>query len=206
MKITDSLFEEVYNDKLLEELRKSFGPFHQRHVDQLISSKAMLQMVKKMREKPRRGEVVMVVPNKQGHLWLHTKAFYPKGIYRLMTGGIDGGETPHKALKREVKEETGFKVKIDRCLAVVTYTLSDGVNTVPFASYAFLTTPTKGTPQPIDPNEAITAFQAVPAEALFATAQQLRSIEGDFADWGLFRAIAHEVVGEVLAENSNEKS
>lgn len=148
----------------------------------------------------------MVIPNDQGRVWLHTKPFYPKGVYRLMTGGIGIGEKPHQTLKREVVEETGFKVDIDRCLAVITYTLSGADDSLSFASYAFLTTLTNGTPHPTDTNEAISDFRAVSPKGLLKAARRLRSIEGGFADWGIFRAIAHEVIGGILVTNSNEIS
>ena len=196
--MTDPIFDQIYNDTLLAKLEKRFGPFQHRHFDLTASTRIMLSMMRKMEAKGRRGEVVMVVPNEQGHIWLHTKSFYPDEVYRLMTGGLEAGEQPHKALRREVEEETGFKTKIDRCLAVITYALSDNEVTLPFVSYVFLTTPTSGFPHPTDPEEAITTFRAVSVEELAEIAQQLRSLTGFFADWGVFRALAHEVAREQL--------
>ncbi|MBI1879046.1 MAG: NUDIX hydrolase [Chloroflexi bacterium] len=191
---TDPFFADVYNPKVLKKLERRFGLTYHQHVELSISTEIMLRMTAKMNQKkPRRGEVVMLVPNEQRHIWLHTKSFYPQGVYRLMTGGLDPGEAPHQALRREVKEETGFKVKVQRCLGVITYTLSTQGVEVPFVSYVFATTPTKGLPQPTDPAEAITHFQAVPISVLAETARQLRSLTGEFADWGVFRAVAHEV-------------
>lgn len=190
----DPLFEKVYNEETVHKLSQRFGPFPQRHVELAVSTETMQNMIDKMATKPRRGEVVMVVPNEQGHIWLHAKAIYPAGVYRLMTGGVELGEAPEQAMLREVEEETGFKTKIDRCLAIITYTLSGNGLTVPFVSYVFLTTPTRGLPWPIDPGEAITEFRAIPVARLTETALKLRSLEGRFADWGIFRAIAHEVV------------
>jgi 8-oxo-dGTP pyrophosphatase MutT (NUDIX family) len=194
----DPLFTQIYNDKILKKIEKRFGPFAEHHADLIASSQVMLSMIEKMADKGRRGEVVMVVPNQQGQLWLHTKSFYPPGVFRLMTGGLEGDEKPHKAMLREVEEETSFKTKIDRCLAVITYTFSGNGLVMPFVSYVFLTFPTTGRPYPTDPNEAITEFRAVTVEELAETAQQLRSIEDRFRDWGVFRAIAHELTGEQL--------
>lgn len=198
IKITDSYFDTIYNDKILAELEKKFGVFQQYHTKFTVSTENMQRLMGKMRRKRRRGEVVMVIPNEAGNIWLHTKAFYPEGVFRLMTGGLEPDEKPHRALRREVYEETGFEIEIERCLAVLTYTLTDGEGYVPFASYAFLTTPTKGIPQPTDPNEAITEFLAVSPESLLDTAQQLSAVNGEFSEWGKFRAIAHKVVAEQL--------
>lgn len=202
MLTSDPYFADVYNQKVLKKLELHFGPVYQHHVNLSISTEIMLRMVVKMNQKkPRRAEVVMVVPNEQGHIWLHTKSFYPQGVYRLMTGGLEPGEAPHVALRREVAEETGFKVKVQRCLAVITYTLTAYEAELPFVSYVFATTPAKGQPQPTDPKEAIAAFQAIPIPALAETARHLRSLTGDFADWGVFRAIPHEVACEQLLQN-----
>jgi len=195
---SDRFFEEIYNQKLLGRIKKRFGAFGRHHVDLAVSSESMLDMMRKMRDKPRRGEVVMVIPNEQGQFWLHTKAFYPQGIYRLMTGGLESKEKPDEAFLREVAEETGVKTTIDRCLAVITYNLMAAEGVLPFASYLFMTAPTGGLPRPNDPKEAITHFRAVPVEMLPEVAHQLRSIPGPFADWGIFRAVAHEVAYTVL--------
>jgi hypothetical protein len=61
-----------------------------------------------------------------------------------------------------------------------------------------VTEPLAGTPQLSDSGELITAFKAVPVAALADIALQLRSLEGKYADWGNFRAIAHELVWQQL--------
>ena len=195
---TDPIFEQIYNDNVLQKLAERFGSFAQQHFTLSASTQIMLNMIHKMQDKGRRGEVVMVVPNKQGQIWLHTKSFYPEGVFRLMTGGLEAAEKPQKAMQREVEEETGFKTKIDRCLAVITYTLNDNEVTLPFVSYVFLTSPASGLPHPKDPKEAITEFQSVAPADLPEVTRQLRSLSGVFADWGVFRAIAHETAWRQL--------
>lgn len=207
MILTDPFFNEVYNEKQLKRLEKKFGPFRRYHLDLTVTTQVMLNMMFKMTpKKPRRAEVVMVIPNEQGHLWLHTKDFYPEGVYRLMTGGIDSGEKPDKSLLREVGEETGFAVKIDRCLAVITYTLTAAEGTLPFASYVFLTRPAAGQPHPTDPGERITHFKAVPVAELLTLVQNLRALSGPFQDWGIFRAMAHQVAYEMLNQSLGEET
>lgn len=200
--MTDKFFERVYNPKILTELEAEFGPFARQHVGLSVATEAMHTMVDKMRrsKKPRRAEVVLVVPNEAGDIWLHTKAFYPAGTYRLMTGGVEAGESPALAALRETHEETGFAVKLERCLGVITYRFFNEASPLPFASYLFLTTPSHGQPAPTDPAENISDFVAVPAAELTKTARQLRLLEGRLADWGIFRAIAHELAAVELAK------
>lgn len=198
----DPYFKKVYNQKILQNLTKRYGPVLYQHLEMSVSTEVMLNVVKKMDKKsPRRGEAVMVMPNPDGQIWLHTKKFYPEGIYRLMTGGLDPGETAEQALMREALEETGFTTEIDRCLAVVTYDLANGVGQYPFVSFVFMTKPIEGVPTPIDPGETIEDFKPIPVEGLFETAQQLRQLEGKFADWGRFRAVTHELAAQALLLN-----
>ncbi|GAB4439228.1 MAG: hypothetical protein Kow0031_21120 [Anaerolineae bacterium] len=197
----DPLFEAVYNPGILAALEQQFGPveLHRRQI--YATTAALLRQITKMAEGefPRRGEVVMVVPDEAGRVWLHTKQPYPAGVYRLLSGGVNTHESPVAAARREALEETGFNVEVTRCLGVVLYELSGvGCPSMPFASYLFLTTPTSGQPQPTDPGEAIAGFRAVPPAELADVAQHLRSINGDFMDWGVFRATAHDIVAAKL--------
>ena len=41
-----------------------------------------------------------------------------KNEYKLVGGGIEGDEDPTLAFKREVLEESGCKIKIDKCLGI----------------------------------------------------------------------------------------
>lgn len=197
----DAFFSDTYNARILAMLRQNYGQFQEHHLELKIATGAMFRIMNKITAtKPRRGEVVMVVPDQQGAIWLHTKAFYPVGVYRLMTGGLDAGETPSEALQREVEEETGFKVAIDRCLAVITYQLISPNVTIPFVSYLFYTTPGHGLPEPTDPGEAISDFRKVKPDELGKVAQHLKSLNGEFKDWGIFRAVAHTVAAAELAK------
>ncbi len=42
-----------------------------------------------------------------------------KNEYKLVGGGIEENENPINAFKREVLEETGFKIKVDDCLGTI---------------------------------------------------------------------------------------
>ncbi len=197
---SDSAWATVYNPAILTELRQTCGPFEQHHFDLRVSTGIMHTMIDKMNRshKPRRAEAVLVVPNPAGQVWLHTKSFYPAGTYRLMTGGLELGEKPLPAAQREVKEETGFSVEIERCLGVITYTFLGVAKPLPFVSYIFLTGPASGNPQPVDAGENISDFLAVPPVELAGTAKKLRALTGEFTDWGVFRAIAHDLAAAAL--------
>lgn len=154
----------------------------------------------------RYGEVCMVVRRKNGRLLTMTKTFYPKGAYRLPTGGINYGESIHDALLRETHEETGLQVNINRFLAAIAYRVPV-VNTQPlFYTFAFLLDEVNGTLGAIDETERIEAFREIePAElptlATFLEAvknEYSEEIDGIWNDWGHFRAVIHRAVWEAL--------
>jgi len=154
----------------------------------------------------RYGEVCMVVRRKNGRLLTMTKTFYPKGAYRLPTGGINYGESIHDALLRETNEETGLQVSINRFLAAIAYRVP-AVNTQPlFYTFAFLLDEVSGTLGAIDETERIEAFREIePAElpTLAAFLEAVKNgysdeIDGLWNDWGHFRAVIHNVVWETF--------
>jgi 8-oxo-dGTP pyrophosphatase MutT (NUDIX family) len=74
-----------------------------------------------IRRKDRFGEVLMAVRRPNGKLLVAIKTFYPRGAYRLPTGGIHHGESIYDALVRETKEETGLDTAVRRFLAAIAY-------------------------------------------------------------------------------------
>lgn len=62
----------------------------------------------------KKGKAAMVLPiDSKGRILLAKEYRYPVGrvIYGMVGGGVDKGETPVRAAKREMKEETGFRAK-----------------------------------------------------------------------------------------------
>jgi 8-oxo-dGTP pyrophosphatase MutT (NUDIX family) len=151
------------------------------------------------------AEVCMVVRRPSGHVLLSIKTFYPRGAYRLPTGGIDKDESILDAVLRETLEETGLAVDVRRFLAALTY--HDGANGPPvFHTFAFLLDDPSGAPvTPLDEHEQIESYLEVPVSELPRVAERLDRIPPDGAPgipnwdaWGRFRAHAHRVVHEAL--------
>lgn len=154
----------------------------------------------------RYGEVCMVVRRPGGRLLTAIKTFYPPGCFRLLTGGVDHGETIAAALRREVAEETGLDVAVRRFLAVIEYRAAL-LGPRPFATFAFLLDELGGTLAVSDPREQIGSFREVAVDELPELAATLErapdqfaaDIDGNWRDWGRFRAVAHRLVYEELA-------
>lgn len=59
----------------------------------------------------REQHVLILCYDQTGKFWLGSKPkFYPEGIYRLVGGGVDQGETSLEAAIRETQEELGLTV------------------------------------------------------------------------------------------------
>lgn len=152
------------------------------------------------------AEVCMVVRRPGGNVLLSIKSFYPRGAYRLPTGGIDRDEPILDAVLRETLEETGLAPQPHRFLASLSY--HDGPAGPPvFHTFAFLLDDPTGAPViPVDELEQIESYREVPVSELPRVAERLDRIRPDGAPgisnwdaWGRFRAHAHRAVHEALS-------
>jgi 8-oxo-dGTP pyrophosphatase MutT (NUDIX family) len=161
------------------------------------------------------GEVCMVVRRRNGKIPLSIKTFYPRGAYRLPTGGIHHGEPILDALLRETKEEMGLETETRRFLAAISYRDALAPDDPPiFHTFAFLMDETGGTFGTLDTEEQIEGWIEVEPDALAEIATRLETIAsmpsqeigGDWADWGRFRAVVHGVVHEELKTSRSERA
>lgn len=187
---------DLIDEQEIEGLAKQYGPTARRCYSLEVSEKNFADWGRALVNK-RRGEVVMVIQQPAG-LVLHSKDFYPPGIYRLPSGGVRWGESVLSALHREAWEELGLKLQVERFLGLLEYKLCCQWETMPFVSYVFLARGGERKLVPNDKEEHILSFRQVPVAELPAVAANLRSLEGEWRDWGEFRAIAHDFVVEML--------
>lgn len=152
------------------------------------------------------AEVCMVVRRPTGNVLLSIKTFYPRGAYRLPTGGIDKDEPILEALLRETHEETGLAPAPRRFLASLTY--RDGPSGPPvFHTFAFLLEDITGAAvRSLDLHEQIESYIEVPVGELARVADRLDEIPADGAPgianwdaWGRFRGHVHRAVHEALS-------
>jgi 8-oxo-dGTP pyrophosphatase MutT (NUDIX family) len=146
--------------------------------------------------KRRVAEVIMLLERKSGLYLVHTKAFYPSGVYRLISGGIKASEDLLVAVQRETHEETGLDISIHAFLAVFQFHFTHNDVTVPFTSFLFHVHETGGILANQDPTEAITDFRDVTLDELEHIAERLERLSPDWTDWGRFRAAPHRFAVE----------
>lgn len=174
------------------QVERAFGPLPHRH-HSLRASPEFLRGTRRsvLGHGDREGEVVLLLRRADGSLLLHTKSFYPEGIYRLPSGGIRRGETVLAAAAREATEETGLVAQNFQPLGLLTYRVRSGWRSLFFHSW-LVVADVEGDPQPRDGKERISGFRWVSPEALSEVAAALRALRPGWTDWGRFRALAHD--------------
>jgi 8-oxo-dGTP pyrophosphatase MutT (NUDIX family) len=160
-----------------------------------------------IRRRDRYGEVLMAVRRPNGNLLVAIKTFYPRGAYRLPTGGIHHGERILDAVIRETHEETGLETEVRRFLATIAYRGRSTPTEPPlFHTFAFLLDELGGTLGALDKSERIEDWREMSPAAVRDQAAVLERIDtegtagigGSWADWGRFRAVAHRAVADAL--------
>jgi ADP-ribose pyrophosphatase YjhB (NUDIX family) len=146
-----------------------------------------------------RGEVIMVIVRPNGSVLLHTKSFYPPGVYRLLSGRVLWRDAVEHTLHREVKEETSLDVAVERFLGLVEYEFRSQGRTIPFVSYVFELREIGRELCCQDEGEGISAFREVRPNELSQVATELEQLEPQWQDWGHFRAVTHRLVQDLLS-------
>lgn len=144
----------------------------------------------KEKAKKTKGEVVMIILQ-NNRIALITKEFYPKGIYRIPSGGIKLNETPNEALNREIYEETGIRNPKSKLLATIEWK----INQINYKSYVYLIQDAeiKG---PTNSMERISKIILVEPEKVLDYLNPRASAE--WRDWIKFRRIEAEQCMKLL--------
>ncbi len=142
----------------------------------------------------RRAEVLLVVVGPDGRILVHTKAFYPPGTFRLLSGGVQVGEPVEEALARELREETGASA-VDHCfIGILDYDIRCEDEHLTFASYVYRVNISTSVVRPGDEEEQISEFRWVSFSYLPHIRDALLQVPPAWQDWGRFRALGHDFV------------
>ena len=149
----------------------------------------------------RRAEVALVIRRTEGRVLVTTKAFYPAGVYRIPTGGINPGEAVEEALWREFKEETGLEATNPQFGALIEYRITNAASAVRFASYLFILDAPDGEPACSDLDENICGFRELSPADLKMLVGTLSNLGPTWRSWGQWRAVPHQVASDLLDES-----
>jgi len=149
----------------------------------------------------RRGEVVFGVIRPNGKIIATTCSDYPKGIYRIPTGGIGHNEDILEAVFREVKEELGLEVKIRSFGGVLRIRFEHDNDYLMFYSYIFILDETGGQLLVDASDNEISEVKEVDLDGLAKIVGSLESIKGKWRDWGHFRYVTSNTVLQYLKKS-----
>ena len=190
----EKFVENEYTD-LLKEYNKNAQV---KKVSLTVESEKYFRDFKKTLETDRRGEVGFLLRRKNGKLIVIRSKKYPKGAFRIPTGGIDFSESVIHALHREVKEELGVSFEIDKFFGIIEYNFHYKEEIIKFYSYLFVINEISGELIKDATQDEIADYREVDDEGLFELYKTLTSVLGGWRDWALFRS---ELIKFYLSEN-----
>lgn len=119
---------------------------------------------------------VVAVVEDNGRILLGKRAHEPsKGLWDILGGFIDAGETAEAAVLREVREESGLEVRITRILG--TFIDTYGPRQLPTLNIAYVAVPTGGAARAASDIAELCWFAAAKLPAVWAFPHQPRVIE-----------------------------
>lgn len=193
----------TFNGKEYTELCEKFNTAgHMEDVTLRYINSSFFNKMKASVLRDRRGEVVFCVIRADGGIITITCSEYPKGIFRIPTGGIGHDEDIVDAVYREVKEELGLDVEIDQFAGVVRIRFEHEDEHVMFYSYMFILSEKGGRLLQDASDDEISEVRVVNTDELAAIVAKLNGIRGKWSDWGRFRHVTSNAVLDALKKRT----
>ncbi|MCX6836010.1 MAG: NUDIX hydrolase [candidate division Zixibacteria bacterium] len=156
----------------------------QREVDRIRSS-----------QKSGRNHDVTLYIRKDNQIVVIAKHFYPPGLYRAPSGGLHPGEDFETGIAREVSEETGCSITLDKFLLQTSVTFGNDHDSVFWRSFVVLADYQSGDFQFTDTHEI--------REVRLADWSEFESFGRIMREMNIgglrYRAALHETVVELLS-------
>lgn len=109
-----------------------------------------LAFIRSTQRDGRAHDVTAFIPH-ENMIAVIRKHTYPKGAWRVPSGGIRKGEPFEEGLLREVREETGLSVRMSRYLCRVRVAFTSGDDRIVWTTHAVEALPTEPPPDPLRP-------------------------------------------------------
>ena len=135
----------------------------------------------------RHGEVAFAVQRKNGKFIVIRTNFYPKGVYRIPTGGITIGEDVTEALYLEISEEVWLEVKLVSFPGMVRYRITLGNESLTFYTFVFHLQELGGNILEDATEDEICEYIEADKNKLKEIADNLASNTSNWHDWCSFR-------------------
>lgn len=195
----------IFNEQEFLEVCRRFGckPSIQEVTIKYANSSFFNKMKNSIR-RDRRGEVVFCVIRPNGSIVTVTCSEYPKGIFRIPTGGIGYGEDIVEAVFRETREELGVDTEIVNFAGVLKIRFEHQDEYEMFFSYLFILRETGGHLLEDASDDEVSEIREVNINGLEKVAGELGNIIGKWHDWGKFRYCTTRAILEFLKEHGAE--
>jgi ADP-ribose pyrophosphatase YjhB (NUDIX family) len=152
-----------------------------------------VERIKSSQKSGRNHDVTLYI-RKGNQLIVIAKHFYPPGLYRAPSGGLHPGEDFESGIAREVREETGCSITLERFLLQTAVTFANAKGSVFWRSFVLLADYEGGDFQYTDKHE-IREVRLADWSEFTSFARIMRSMEVG----GLhYRAALHDTVVELL--------
>ncbi len=124
----------VTND-MIDEIVSKYGKPNEATFRYDVSEKEH-DLIKSSQKHGRNHDVTLYI-RKDDKIAVIAKPFYPNGLYRAPSGGIHPGETFMDGLNREVGEEVGIKIAVDKFILRIAVTFVHEERIIEWRSFIF---------------------------------------------------------------------
>lgn len=180
-------------DDMIECMAVQYGRPHSRefHFDVTATE---LARIRSSQKEGRNHDVTLYI-RKGEQLVVIAKHMYPPDLYRAPSGGLKPGESFEAGISREMAEETGCEIKLDRFFLQTAVDFCNGSDTVFWRSFLFLASYKNGDFKYTDHDEIRAVRLADWSEfESFGRIMRLSDMGGLH-----YRAVLHEAVVELMA-------
>jgi ADP-ribose pyrophosphatase YjhB (NUDIX family) len=135
----------------LQSIRAEYGtPVHRSARFEMIEDE--FEWLKRSQKYGRSHDVTMFIRYNDKFI-VNAKHFYPSGLYRAPSGGINPGETIETGARREAREETGCEIELREFLLEIEVQFYRESESIDWISYVFLCDYISGDLEPQDTRE-----------------------------------------------------
>ncbi len=191
----------------LEELKQRLGTnAWTRVIDFPFERKRFFFRTRDLILNDRMGEVVFAVERPNGRFICVRSKDYPKGVFRIPTGGVGHGEDILGAVKREVSEELGLVTQVERFIGVNDTRLTYKDETISFYSFFFHMKEAGGRLLEDATDQEVSEVLETGSEELYKLSENLLNLQKEWRDWGKFRYLTTHVVADYVNRLEKERN